>query len=626
MIANETIQQLQQLYITYFGRPGEPAGLEWWAGRLGAGELSIDQVAQEFSKADEFADVYGGAGFSALIEALYVNALGRAIESQEALEFWVNQLESGLATPGVMVTRLLGTADTNDRQTITNRVEAAKTYTESVAAGKVSYNPAAANALIKKIDASEASLTKALVEAGIITQEPVEEPEQPGNGSGATPGGGTPAPTPVEPEFKLDVQKVPVLEGWEDTSVAFSGTATGPILVERTIVDDGADQICFTRDGVTVSLEENGNTTIILVGEALVMSNSAVIGGSINFGGNGVITLTEPSSLEQVRVIDFIGGASIELVYSLKDSLTVITNEINAGIVEAAESYTLTDATVDLGTLAVAKVADAQAAALTVVAGAANGSELTLNASYDLADTLSNLATADGAVLQGAASYKLTDQEFQLGELTKEQAHLVEGATNAADYSFSVSLIGDELNNDLQGTAGNDTLVGNAGSDTLFGGEGDDILHGGIGADIMTGGTGSDIFRFVGNEGVSPTSAVDPGDDGLTDGDTVTFDNGTDVINDFDVTEDNFDFGGSIDTRTAGTFDADAPDFNLGDNEYALVAGGFDQQTRVFTADAAGQDTLYVFDTDFSAGTSAINSVILIGTLATDLAGSEAGV
>jgi len=179
MIANETTQQLQQLYITYFGRPGEPAGLEWWAGRLGAKEVNIDQVAQEFSKADEFVNIYGGAGFSALIEALYVNALGRAIESQEALEFWVNQLESGLATPGVMVTRLLGTDDANDRQTIANRVEAANTYTESVAAGKVSYNPAAANALIKKIDATEASVTKALEEAGVITPAPVEEPEQP---------------------------------------------------------------------------------------------------------------------------------------------------------------------------------------------------------------------------------------------------------------------------------------------------------------------------------------------------------------------------------------------------------------------------------------------------------------
>jgi len=356
MIANETTQQLQQLYITYFGRPGEPAGLEWWAGRLGAGELSIDQVAQEFSKADEFANVYGGAGFSALIEALYVNALGRAIESQQALEFWVNQLESGLATPGVMVTRLLGTDDTNDRQTIANRVEAAKTYTESVAAGKVSYNPAAANALIKKIDATEASVTKALEEAGVITPAPVEEPEQPGGGSGGSVGGGSPT-TPVEPAFALE-KVTAENNGYTTTTVSFAGTATGPIFVARVTDGNGAEQISFTRDGVTVSLEENGNTRVELADELLLMEGGHTIGNLIRFAGEGRIEYTQAFTLDQFQKPDF-EGTNIELTYTISDQpdnlfaipqADTLTVELKTTAADAS-LYVLTSGELDISSL-----------------------------------------------------------------------------------------------------------------------------------------------------------------------------------------------------------------------------------------------------------------------------------
>jgi Ca2+-binding RTX toxin-like protein len=65
----------------------------------------------------------------------------------------------------------------------------------------------------------------------------------------------------------------------------------------------------------------------------------------------------------------------------------------------------------------------------------------------------------------------------------------------------------------VQGGDGNDRIAGNAGDDQLFGGAGDDRLVSREGNDSLTGGEGNDIFRL-------------------------TFDNGQNVITDFDAAAD----------------------------------------------------------------------------------------
>lgn len=72
---------------------------------------------------------------------------------------------------------------------------------------------------------------------------------------------------------------------------------------------------------------------------------------------------------------------------------------------ELPEGYELTDATVDLGALAVADVTTSLEKAQAIVDGAANADELELDATYSVEDTLSNLLVAEEVVLEGAASY-----------------------------------------------------------------------------------------------------------------------------------------------------------------------------------------------------------------------------
>jgi Ca2+-binding RTX toxin-like protein len=64
----------------------------------------------------------------------------------------------------------------------------------------------------------------------------------------------------------------------------------------------------------------------------------------------------------------------------------------------------------------------------------------------------------------------------------------------AAGGAGAVTMIGNELANNLWGSGQSDTLDGGAGADFLYGYGGDDRLDGGTGVDFLAGGTGNDTY------------------------------------------------------------------------------------------------------------------------------------
>src|SRR5471032_1182033 len=161
---------------------------------------------------------------------------------------------------------------------------------------------------------------------------------------------------------------------------------------------------------------------------------------------------------------------TLHATYTLSDTLANLAGAGN-GVVSGATSYHLTDANIDLGTLAVAGVAGAQATAAALVAGADNSQALTLHATYTLSDTLANLEGAANGVVSGATSYHLTNANIDLGTLAvagvaaaqaaaaTAAASLLAGADNSpaltlhATYTLSDTLV------NLEG-AGNGVVSG----------------------------------------------------------------------------------------------------------------------------------------------------------------------
>lgn len=170
MASEAQLNTLQQLYIAYFGRPAEPSGVTYWEGRIDAG-MSLDDVANAFTTADEFVAAYGD-DTAALVRAAYENALGREVESEEALNFWVNQLDSGAVTPADLMNSFFGTSDATDLAVLNNRTEVAKAYT---AAAGANYDAAASKTLLASVDDTQASVDAALEQVG---QVPAETPNE----------------------------------------------------------------------------------------------------------------------------------------------------------------------------------------------------------------------------------------------------------------------------------------------------------------------------------------------------------------------------------------------------------------------------------------------------------------
>ena len=63
------------------------------------------------------------------------------------------------------------------------------------------------------------------------------------------------------------------------------------------------------------------------------------------------------------------------------------------------------------------------------------------------------------------------------------------------------TLVGNSLDNTLNGRKNADILYGGEGNDTLNGNDGNDILHGGAGNYMLNGGSGSDVYLFGRGDG-----------------------------------------------------------------------------------------------------------------------------
>jgi hypothetical protein len=191
---------------------------------------------------------------------------------------------------------------------------------------------------------------------------------------------------------------------------------------------------------------------------ASVEAAKAVIQDAVNVKDGATFMLTEalaiiaeggelPEGYELADAShDFGALAFADAAAELEAAAAVVAGAANAEDLTFDPTYSLSDESLtaaDVADVAVADLAAAQEAAVEelrtseLVAGATNGAEIVINnGAYTLADTLENLAAADAAVLEGAASYSLTDEAGDLGSLTKEQVALVEGATNAADFTY----------------------------------------------------------------------------------------------------------------------------------------------------------------------------------------------
>ena len=127
-------ESVQRSYVAYYGRPADPPGLAYWANRLDSAGGSLVSIIAAFGTSDEFSRRYGNLSYSALIDTLYQQLLGRAPDPA-GRQYYLDQLNAGATTLQTITLDLLGGATGADALTVANRLDVANHYTGKVAQG-----------------------------------------------------------------------------------------------------------------------------------------------------------------------------------------------------------------------------------------------------------------------------------------------------------------------------------------------------------------------------------------------------------------------------------------------------------------------------------------------------------
>ncbi len=129
--------------VAYWGRAGDPGGLEYWLGEVNRGATDVPGVAENFALSAEAKAMYPyfnapeaatDAERAVFVQAVYQNLLNRSVTADDdGVVYWVGELRDGNTTPGAVIGHIIYAAiqvDGRDWLTIWNKVQVAEYFTQ----------------------------------------------------------------------------------------------------------------------------------------------------------------------------------------------------------------------------------------------------------------------------------------------------------------------------------------------------------------------------------------------------------------------------------------------------------------------------------------------------------------
>ncbi|MFL6634915.1 MAG: DUF4214 domain-containing protein, partial [Massilia sp.] len=149
-MATTYYENIQKLYVAYFNRPADPAGLAYWEGIVEAAKGDTTSVSAAFAADTEYKTTYSGLSNADVVNKVYQNLFGRDAEAA-GKAYWADLLDKKTITIDQVVTAVASGAQGTDLTTYNNRVTAAGAFTAAVDtdAEKAGYTGADANAVAK---------------------------------------------------------------------------------------------------------------------------------------------------------------------------------------------------------------------------------------------------------------------------------------------------------------------------------------------------------------------------------------------------------------------------------------------------------------------------------------------
>ena len=137
---------IQKLYIAYFNRPADPAGLAYWM----ASSMTMTQIANSFGAQVEYNAAFAGQTTESIITALYQNLFGHAPDFNGLLH-WVGEVNNSKSTIGNVAINILSGATGTDAATVAAKVTAATSFSGAIntTPAAVAYSKASGTAAAK---------------------------------------------------------------------------------------------------------------------------------------------------------------------------------------------------------------------------------------------------------------------------------------------------------------------------------------------------------------------------------------------------------------------------------------------------------------------------------------------
>jgi hypothetical protein len=149
-MATTYYNDIQKLYVAYFNRPADTAGLAYWETIVENAKGSTASVSANFAASAEYKAAYANMSNADVVNKIYMNLFGRPAE-ETGKAYWANLLDTKKVTIDSAVTAISAGAQTTDLTAYNNKVKAATAFTGMLdtAAEQKGYSGDAANAIAK---------------------------------------------------------------------------------------------------------------------------------------------------------------------------------------------------------------------------------------------------------------------------------------------------------------------------------------------------------------------------------------------------------------------------------------------------------------------------------------------
>lgn len=129
MAFTDYMEKVQELYVSYYGRPADADGQVYWATQIDAAGGVVEAVVNAFGTSEEYVARFGFLSDEELVNGLYQQMFGRDAEA-EGLNFYVGLLESGERTLAEIALSIADGAQNDDLITLNNKVAVGQEFTD----------------------------------------------------------------------------------------------------------------------------------------------------------------------------------------------------------------------------------------------------------------------------------------------------------------------------------------------------------------------------------------------------------------------------------------------------------------------------------------------------------------